>query len=188
MERKNKRLSVLVVILCFMLLSLGVAFALLSTTLNIEGVAAVESASWDVHFDYSNNSGGPINGGMVEGIEYGELALTGFDITLTKPGDGMVYNFEVVNEGTIPAAISFVEVGKPSCTSDNQDEADLLCNNLTYTFTYGDGSEIKVGDKLSVGDRKSLKLYLIFNNEATMVPSNEVSVTGLSAKMIFAQD
>lgn len=102
-ERKIKVLSLAALIVA--ILGLTVAFASLSEKLTINGSATVDAATWDVHF--TDN---------VETMVFGDATITtppevqtdtlhvkNFAVTLTKPGDGVRFDFKVINDGTITA-------------------------------------------------------------------------------------
>ena len=50
MEKKRGTAIVIIIALLVAIVSLGVAFAAFSTTLNINGTATVQSSKWDIYF------------------------------------------------------------------------------------------------------------------------------------------
>lgn len=93
-----------------MILCLTVAFAALSQTLTINGSAAVNAASWDIHFENltlfektgtAEVSGTPQLTGTV---------ISGIDVSLNKPGDKIVYEFDLVNNGSIEVKLTDINV------------------------------------------------------------------------------
>ena len=85
-----------------------VAWAAFSTTLNINGSATVAKSSWNIQFqNLSAIQEGNDNGvteGVIEGITptiTGSTTIGTYAVTLTKPGDYAIYDFEIANTGTL---------------------------------------------------------------------------------------
>ncbi len=102
-ERKVKALSLVALIIA--VLGLTLAFAALSQTLTINGTASVNAAEWDIHFE--NLSEPTITGSaIVNNVPtFTGTEITDFDVSLTKPGDSVTYEFDIVNNGTIDAKL-----------------------------------------------------------------------------------
>ena len=56
MERKRGQIIAVVIALVVAVVSLGVAFAAFSTTLNISGTATVQASSWNIFFTSTRDS------------------------------------------------------------------------------------------------------------------------------------
>ena len=110
--------------------------------------------------------------------------------SLVKPGDKAVYDFQVTNSGSIPAKLSENTVINKTltCTGGASDaENTTTCGNIVYTLTYKDGTEIEPGDTLANGATKDLTLTVEFKSTATEVPSQAVTVNGISATLEYVQ-
>lgn len=110
MEKARKTKIISLIVLVVMVLGLTVAFAALSQTLTINGSATVNTASWDIHFENltlsektgtAEVSGTPSLTGTV---------ISGIDVSLNKPGDKIVYEFDLVNNGSIEAKLTDINV------------------------------------------------------------------------------
>ena len=110
MEKSRKIKIISLIVLVVMVLGLTVAFAALSQTLTINGSATVNTASWDIHFENltlsektgtAEVSGTPSLTGTV---------ISGIDVSLNKPGDKIVYEFDLVNNGSIEAKLTDINV------------------------------------------------------------------------------
>ena len=110
MEKTRKVKIISLIVLVVMILCLTVAFAALSQTLTINGSAQVDTASWDIHFENltlfektgtAEVSGTPQLTGTV---------ISGIDVSLNKPGDKIVYEFDLVNNGSIEAKLTNINV------------------------------------------------------------------------------
>ena len=107
MSEKSK--NILLGVLIVGLVSMTVAYAALSTSLNISGTANVASATWDIRFENYSTLTGTGNTNVDAPQVTAALAnssttkLSNVDVTLSKPGDKLVYQFDIVNNGTIDA-------------------------------------------------------------------------------------
>ena len=188
MENKREVKIIAIVALLVAVVGLSVAYAALSTSLSISGTATVNSATWQVKFVEGSwtNTGDA----SATGPTFGVTSLTNIAVTLVKPGDKAVYNFQVTNSGSIPAKLSENTVINKTltCTGGaSDDENTTTCGNIVYTLTYKDGSEIRAGDTLANGTTKDLTLTVEFKSTAAEVPSQAVTVNGISATLEYVQ-
>lgn len=195
-ERKIKTLSLVALLVA--VLGLTVAFAAMSRTLTINGTATIDAAKWDIHFANLGEAqiGGHATAANTAAIQEDTTVIDGIDITLTRPGDSVTYTFDVVNAGTIDAKVSsFTKNALPTCTGKATDatkkanDEAIICNseNLTYSITYADGTAIAENDELLHGQTKSLKLTLAYKDTATVLPSDDVDLSGMTATVVYVQ-
>lgn len=189
--RRTSFKTLFLLVLAVSVFGLGIAYALLSTTLTISGTTSVSAATWDIHF---NNLGATSTGDATYTLPQftSATSLTDYEIVLTKPGDSVTFTFDIVNAGTISSTLSSLTKGTPSCSgvagsSTGTTDGPIVCNNLTYSFTYNDGTVITSGDTLNKGETKSVKLTLSYNSSASQVPANDVAITNLDITMIYSQ-
>lgn len=188
-QRKIKQLTLMVMIVA--VLGLTVAYAALSSTLNITGAATLDAATWKLEF---NSLSAPVLTGGAKVVTAptitGGTTLGTYNVTLTKPGDSVKYTFNVKNAGTINAKISsFTKAAKPTCTSPTgvTIDATTVCNGLTYTLVYTDTkAPVAQNDVLAAGQTRNLTLTLAFDGNA--LPSNDVSITNLGITIIYTQN
>ena len=133
-KKKNILLGVLIV----GVISMSVAFAALSTNLSINGSASIPTTSWNIHFANNHDStqsphqDGTVNRGTITGVQFAATSITGFTATLYQPNDEVVYEFDIVNEGTIDAQLdNFTKT--LTCNTSN-------CSMITYTIDCEDAS------------------------------------------------
>ena len=203
MEKQRGIRTLSIVALFVAVIGLSVAFAAMSRTLQINGTATMDTAKWDIHFKDLT----PVvkTGAAVEEtaptINTEDTVIGDYKVTLTKPGDSVTYNFKVTNEGTINAKIGTFTKSAPVCNpatavkecdaTATEEDAAFVCGNLTYTLTYKDtGAAVAADDTLAAGETKDLVLKLIYNDEATTLPTanTDVEITGLDITMVYVQD
>ena len=147
MSEKSK--NILLGVLIVGLVAMTVAYAALSTNLQINGTANVAATTWDIHFanvavDTANTTTGlDYDLGTLDSTALPSASATGtliddLTVTFNKPGDKLTVNFDIVNAGTIDAKnTSFVKhITKDSGTASTADTNDVV----TYTITCGTGA------------------------------------------------
>ena len=180
---KERSVKLLIISILFMLIAgLTVAFAALSTTLNINGTAYLDAAKWGIRFE---NLSSPIKIGSanVTGtakIEDAKAAeITGINVGLSIPGDKIVYTVDLLNKGIINAKIDNIE--KTVLTEEQQ-------RYLSFKVTNKNGYEISKGDILSAGETKKLTITIEFIKDLTKEDlPKQTSTISLSYKLNFVQ-
>jgi hypothetical protein len=161
MEKNRGSVIAIVAALVVAVISLGVAFAAFSTTLNITGSATVQASSWNVFFTNTSTGSDP---GTTTGVNLtASLSnLNGFTTTATStssnlksasftwagtlktPGDKIMYTFYIRNTGSYNAKITSINVPTLTCKQGGSvtTAATALCNNrIKYgVFTDTDGT------------------------------------------------
>lgn len=211
-ERKVKVLSLAALVVA--VLGLTVAFAALSQTLTINGTASVNASEWDIHF--ANLSDATIEGAATttKPVLSG-TSISGYAVTLTKPGDSVTYEFDIVNGGSVDATLSSkptIPLAYSKCTNTYMNDTekwetckvfDLDKNNvvnvsdysvITKWFNYGlyyvdTGKEVKANDTLNAGETKRVKLVVEYNYDAEELPENnfELIDSSKNIKLYYEQ-
>ena len=212
-ERRIKTLSLVALIVA--VLGLTVAFAALSQTLTINGTASINSAEWDIHFE--NLSEAQIVGGASEISEpvLNGTTISNINVSLTKPGDSMTYEFDVINDGNIDAVISEVTIDFPEDDPDYEtkykqnydwdgngivtdEELNKVQTTIDYTITY-DGvtapmanlsSSFKAlldGKELNKSDVKHVIFTIAYSSNATELPKKQIIDGPISFNINYSQ-
>ena len=198
----EKTRQIKIISLCALLvavLGLTVAFAALSQTLTINGSAAVNAASWDIHFEKTSGKETEVKGAAT----FTEPTLSGttienFSATLTKPGDSVTYYFDIVNNGTVDAVVSSYDfpLAIRECLKNNNaysycmnfdSNDDGVVDGLDYAmyltmFTSGlryadTDNGIGAKDVIKAGETKHMKLFFEYKDTATELPKNNLTLT-----------
>lgn len=194
--KSDKGIKVIAIVaLCLALVGLGVGYAAFSASLSIKGTGTVNASSWKIKFQ--NLSTATLVGEAKEvkapTINTNDTNISDYSATFTAPGDSISYTFEVANTGTFDAAVSTIAIPTPTCTGNGVNaatDASNVCKNLSYSLTYTDGTAIAVGDTLTKGETKALKLTLVYKNSITAgeLPTDDVSISNLETSILFSQD
>lgn len=198
MEKERGAKVIAIVALLIAVVGLTVGYAAYSSTLTINGTATVDPASWKVNFDYKNGNSltGTIKGHATENTAptLEDTTISGFDVTLTAPGDSVTYNFLIKNSGTLNAKLANFTMGTLTCApnaSSNISQADAtkLCGELKYTLTYAGagGSTITTGEILNPNNSKELELKLEWPSASTLSVSDDVKVTIGTTTFVYEQ-
>ena len=182
MEKQRREKVLVVVVLLIVIVGLTVAFAALSTTLNINGTAYLDAAKWGIRFENLSSPtkiGSATTTGTAKIEESKAAEITGMNVSLSIPGDKIVYTVDLVNKGTINAKIDNIE--KTVLTQEQQ-------RYLTFKVTDKNGYEIKQGDILSAGETKKITITIEFIKDLTKEDlPKQTSTISLSYKLNFVQ-
>ena len=178
-QRRIKILSLSAVIVA--VLGLTVAFAALSTTLNIKGSAYLDAAKWGIKFQNLSEPSivGEASDAKTAKIEK-DVSINDIKVTLSKPGDSVTYTVDLINDGDINAKIENIE--KTNLTEEQQ-------KYITFTVKYKeDDTELKIGDILSKGQVKPLVIKIEYRKdlESSDLPKSAQEIN-LSYKLDFVQ-
>ena len=182
MEKERRTKALVIVVLLVVIAGLTVAFAALSTTLNINGTAYLDAAKWGIKFKNLSEPvsiGTATTTGTAKIEETKSAEITGINVGLSTPGDKVTYTVDLVNEGTINAKIDNIE--KTVLTSEQQ-------RYLTFKVTDKEGKEVSEGDILSAGETRKLTITIEFIKDLTKedLPTS-TSTISLSYKLNFVQ-
>ena len=182
MEKERRTKALVIVVLLIVVAGLTVAFAALSTTLNINGTAYLDAAKWGIKFENLSSPtkiGSATTTGTAKIEETKAAEITGMNVSLSTPGDKVTYTVDLVNEGTINAKIDNIE--KTVLTSEQQ-------RYLTFKVTDRDGREVSEGDILSKGETRNLTITIEFIKDLTKEDlPKQTSTISLSYKLNFVQ-
>ena len=182
MEKERRTKALVIVVLLIVIAGLTVAFAALSTTLNINGTAYLDAAKWGIRFENLSSPtrvGKATTTGTAKIEETKAAEITDMNVSLSIPGDKIVYTVDLVNKGTINAKIDNIE--KTQLTSEQQ-------RYLTFKVTDQNGYEIKQGDILEKGETKKITITIEFIKDLTKEDlPKQTSTISLSYKLNFVQ-
>lgn len=161
-QQKNRKGKTFLLILAVLLMFISVGYAILSTTLNINGTSSIKNATWDIHFENLNVTTGSValsTGDEAATINSTNKTSVTYKVTLKKPGDFYEFTVDVKNDGTIDGMID-------SVTSKMNDiEIDSLPSYLNYSVTYNDGKRIAENHLLSAGGKETYKVRVEYKKD-----------------------
>ena len=165
--RDRRKRNITIGSLCCLLVFMGIGYALLSQTLNINGTATM-TGDWKIYIDsiIVKEIGGSAKSTVAEVSTDKQGA--NFDLELLKPGDYVEYEVVVKNDGTINAVLREL---MPNIESNNM---DIL---LTHSIIQGQILKAKSETKFT--------LKIRFDERATQIVSG--GKTSFDIRMLYEQ-
>lgn len=189
--KNSKFLVPVIIVLAVAIISLGIAFAAFSTTLNINGSATVESSTWEIVYEGKTDVNSILTNGketVLTGsasevthptIKNNATEVSTYSVVLRTPGDSVTYNFKVHNKGDYNANISSLTIAGVSNPNSSVSGSNLVknqtmasqnastLNKVTYTFYYTDDNTL-VGqnpsrDCLEADESENISLRIAYS-------------------------
>ena len=154
-KKKNKNNVLLIIGLVLLIVVIGVGYASLYENLEINGTANIGKSTWSITFDNIQ----PVTGSVTPSTPpyvMGETTTLSYTVALNKPGDFYEFRVDVVNEGSLSAALTsqtltggesynFIRIigipsfdGKNEIFKNHENMINLLrfgtFNNINYIF------------------------------------------------------
>ena len=129
MKMKKNKTQVYLLLIFSLALLIGIGYAALSATLNINGQTTINKASWDVHMEDINVTSGSVTATTIPTLDTAKTTVN-FSVKLTNPGDFYEFTVKEVNKGTIDAMVS--TISKTGLTT-------AQAKYLDYIVTYDSG-------------------------------------------------
>ena len=188
-NRKNKNKIYLYLLV---ILGITIGFALLSTTLKINGTAGIKENTWNIHWDDTSinvigNTVGASN--PVVSTATTSKDTVSFNVELELPGDYFEFEIDAVNEGTIDAALDLKENW---ITYSINNENTSLPSYMDFKVTYDDNTIPKSGDILTKREdvntpgRQTYKIRIEFKQSETTLPSNP-PIVNITVELPYVQ-
>lgn len=176
--KHKRKMDILYILIIVVLASLGIGYSYISTDLNINGTANVESANWDVHFDNLNVTEGSIT--PTEEATITDNTTVEFAATLDNPGDYYEFSVDVVNQGTMDAMIDGFDIS-PELTTDEE-------KYLEYKVTYLDDTNLANNQALKAGTSEIIKVRFKYleNSDKTNYPTED-KIFNISFNLDYSQ-
>lgn len=104
-ENKQKNIKIMAFIaLIVSVLSLAIAYTAMSKTAKINKNSTITDSRWNVHFDsLESKTYGDSKIIKYPALKYDKTYIGDFSISLTKPGDSVLFTYDVVNSGNLKA-------------------------------------------------------------------------------------
>jgi hypothetical protein len=170
-QHHKKTRAIAVAALVVGVLGLGVAFAAMSTTLQINGNAKIESASWKIIWQNASCTATGEASFTAPAISTGATEDDTLAITpaFKSNGDVVTCTFEAKNDGTINAKLGTIVDSITNLTS----------NNITAVLTYNNSSNTvpAANDALSAGTVQKYKLVMTYDGQPVSPAVNGITFT-----------
>lgn len=201
--RNRQRLTFTMVALLVVVVGLSVAYAALSTTLNITANKVTQNAlSWAVAFSGTSCTKAE-RGTSGTGRTCGNATVSGStvtigDTTLSKPDDGCLYTCTLSNSGTISAKFSGITPTAPSASptgaSCSVSGSTITCKNSSNvtSLTYKVGTNNTCSTALSASNTISaggtLTIYICIDYASSTTQTATQTFTNAKYSIAFGQN
>ena len=171
-NKKRNRIFLLLILL----LGITVGFALLSTTLRINGTAGIGKSSWNIYWDNVDNEDGVSATKPTITADENNVpkSLVTWNVTFNEPGEYFEFTVDAVNAGSLDAEILEIvskygdEVIPETPTEQNPSPVPSY---IKYSVKYADGTTPTLGDILAKAGlygftRKTYKIRIEYDRDA----------------------
>ena len=165
MKINNKSFYIFFIIIVFVGVTIG--YAVINSTLNINGKSSISKNTWDVYFDNINVGVGSVEAEKVPTIE--NTSTVDFEVALNLPGDYYEFTVDVVNAGSIDAMIESISK-TPDLSTEQQ-------KYLNYIIEYENGEEIVSKQLVNNESFLRLKVRVEYKSDITAFDLPTVSET-----------
>ena len=179
MIRHNRKIQFIILFVLVCLVgTISIAYAVLSTTLNITGNTEVVASNWNVHF--ANVEANPASVNPIKTPIITDSKTIDFSVVLNKPGDFYKFNVDIVNDGSINAMIDSV-IKSPDLTTEQ-------AKYIKYEIEYINGESISTKQLLASGETKTISVLLSYRTDisASDLPSTPTTLS-LSIQLNYVQ-
>ena len=167
-KKKRKQLYLLL-----LLLGITVGFALLSTTLKINGTAGIKSNQWDIHWENVQPNQQSTITAETPQITENATKVT-YSVNLELPGDFYEFTVDAVNDGTINGKIT--DIQHKVYLSTDLEHTTTLPSYINYTLYYdGTTTPPAPDDILEVGETQTYRVRIEYDSEATTLPAADTT-------------
>ena len=156
MRRRKRNKSIIFILILF----ISIGFAALTANLSINSGITFLPQSFHIYFNNISVNQNSVNKNNPT-LSSSKKNIT-FTTSINEPGDFYEFTFDVVNDGTMDAAIS--EIVKSSLTETQE-------KYLTYTTRYYGEREIKVDDILHAGYKERIVVRVEYKYDVDEVVS-----------------
>ena len=189
MYRNERTRNIILIVLAVCLIGITVAYATLSQNLNISGVANVDKTSWNIHFTnvLTPKVEGQATGGKAV-LNSGSTVITISEGTLSAPGDKIVYTFDVINEGDLPAEVETTLTQMEGCKAENGSDVSMFCNKIGLDLVYADTKEkVQKSDRLLSKETKTLNLIITYDKDKllTSLPTSPIVLSNITSTINY---
>ena len=202
MEKNGQTKNIVLAVLLVAVVTLSIAYAVLSATLSINAQATVKGASWDVEFQQkgegaictasSKDGAAATTATVTNQPTITATSFTGLTADLKLPGDKVVCTWQVANKGSIDAKLATYTAPVLSLDGATGD-VSTVTGKVNYTLTIG-GATPAANRKLakatdsSTPTTEDVVLTIEFDPNATALPAADVTAKVASTTFVYEQD
>ena len=178
MKKTKKQRQIM--FLLILIVGITIGFALLSTTLYINGIAGIKKNTWNVHWDDTSivETQGSVTATTPAAVTDTNKTNISFEVEFELPGDYYEFTADAINEGSIDGIISNVEVVFYQADGVTPyDTNNPLPSEIVYSLTHADGTAIAEDEVITHGGGTiGYKFRIGYNSQTTTLPAAPIVV------------
>ena len=200
-ENKQKNIKIMAFIaLIVSVLSLAIAYTAMSKTAKINKNSTITDSRWNVHFyNLESKTSGDAKIIKYPALKYDKTYIGDFSISLTKPGDSVLFTYDVVNSGNLKAKYERTLIN--DMEKKNKINFDIAKTIFKEADFDGDGktddneiekalNSIRIEDKIfkeTLQPNEIHSCYLKISFDGNELPKGNIKLN-LNIKYIFVQE
>ena len=200
-ENKQKNIKIMAFIaLIVSVLSLAIAYTAMSKTAKINKNSTITDSRWNVHFySLESKTSGDAKIIRYPALKYDKTYIGDFSISLTKPGDSVLFTYDVVNSGSLKAKYERTLIN--DMEKKNKINFDIAKTIFKEADFDGDGktddneiekalNSIRIEDKIfkeTLQPNEIHSCYLKISFDGNELPKGNIKLN-LNIKYIFVQE
>ena len=169
-DKHNMRL-----ILVLLVLVISVGYAIIQSDLNINGVAQIRGANWNIHWENVQVAEGSVTANTP--VIDTAMTTVSYTVTLSEPGDFYEFTVDAANDGTLDGMIESI------ISKLNNTEITNIPDYLNYSATYEDGTNLAEKQILAAGDTETYKIRIGYRRDIT---AEELPSTNQTLNLTFS--
>ena len=176
MRRDKKKQKMLALFVLLLAVTLG--FALLSTTLKINGTAGIKSNTWDIHWENVVPNQNSTVTAETPTITENATKVT-YEVELSLPGDFYEFTVDAVNDGSINGEITDIQHTVKLVTIEGGEEVETTTTLPSYihaTLYYnGTTTPPAMGDLLEAGESQTYVVRIEYDSLSEVLPESDAT-------------
>lgn len=153
-EIKDRKFNILVILL-LLVICISIGYAMLSTTLYINGTTIIDKPSWDVHYENLEKVSGSVSAIEEASLDNAKANIS-YKVYLKEPGDFYEFTVDIVNEGSLDAMIGkILTIGL----------SEKARKYVEYKVTYANGTPLNEKDALKAGTKEKIKVKVRYKDD-----------------------
>ena len=176
MRRDKKKQKMLALFVLLLAVTLG--FALLSTTLKINGTAGIKSNTWDIHWENVVPNQNSTVTAETPTITENATKVT-YEVELSLPGDFYEFTVDAVNDGSINGEITDIQHTVKLVTIEGGEEVETTTTLPSYihaTLYYnGTTTPPARGDLLEAGESQTYVVRIEYDSLSEVLPESDAT-------------
>jgi uncharacterized protein (DUF2141 family) len=196
MRRRN--LQIILVGAVLMIVGISVAFAAMSTALNITTNSVVQQTNtWNIGFVTGTVTGTPGGTTSTTGRSCGNATVTATSVSvaatnLSKPDDSCTYTLQIKNNGTIAGTLATITPQNPTGTNvtcGTSSGATMVCGNITYKLTTDSAGStlLNTTSNATLNGGSTRTIYLVVKFTGTAPSSTAITQSGAKFTLTYNQ-